>query len=363
MGGARTHVLGLAQTYASTFPDDHVLLVAQPEILRALADLPSTWTPRAEPAQTRGNVGRFVWEQLVLPRLARQWGADVLLSYGSFVPLRSPCPTVLHASNALPFTPRYWHRLRSYPPATQVGAHLRWSLLRRSLQRATRILTPSRAMCQMIAQTLPTTADRLDVAPLGVGLPFHQARWQPPPSPEILAVSLHGVNKEFDILLHAFDRLRRDYPTAKLALTGTPEQSTWARAAQDLVQQLGLGNSAGFVGDLSHGTLPLRLAQSSIVVFPTWSESFGLPLAEALAVGVPTIAGDVPACREVAADAARYYHPGNAESLAAELAALLGNPTEAAALAGRAKGRGADFTWERNVRLTRDSLRRAVDPS
>ena len=104
MGGARAHVLGLVPELAHLAPDDEVLLIAQPDLLDALPPLPANWQLHAERAQTRGFVDRLAWEQRVLPRIASSWRADVLLSFGSFVPLRSPCPTVLEAGNALPFT-------------------------------------------------------------------------------------------------------------------------------------------------------------------------------------------------------------------------------------------------------------------
>src|SRR5438067_667570 len=108
MGGARAHVLGLVPELAALAPSDQVLLLAQPDLIADLPPLPDTWHVQAEQAQHRGFIGRLAWEQLALPRIAERWRADVLLSFGSFVPLRSPCPMVLEAGNALPFSRAYW---------------------------------------------------------------------------------------------------------------------------------------------------------------------------------------------------------------------------------------------------------------
>src|SRR5688572_22036978 len=102
MGGARAHLLGLVPELAALDPEDRFLLLAQPDLLAELPPLGAAWELRAERAQTRGFIGRLAWEQGTLPRIARRWGADVLLSFGSFVPLRSGLPTVLEAGNALP---------------------------------------------------------------------------------------------------------------------------------------------------------------------------------------------------------------------------------------------------------------------
>src|SRR5207248_2464392 len=112
MGGARAHLLGLVPELAAIAAHDQVLLLAQPDLIEELPPLPGSWQVRAERAQRRGFLGRLIWEQRRLPRIAGAWGADVLLSFGAFVPLRCPCPTVLEAGNALPFTPAFWHIVR-----------------------------------------------------------------------------------------------------------------------------------------------------------------------------------------------------------------------------------------------------------
>ena len=125
MGGARAHVLGLLPELASIAPSDEVLVLAQPDLISELAPLPLTWNIRAERADRRSFVGRLIWEQRVLPRIAARWGADALLSFGSFVPLRSTCPSVLEAGNALPFTRAYWRVLEHQPLRLQAQERAR----------------------------------------------------------------------------------------------------------------------------------------------------------------------------------------------------------------------------------------------
>ncbi|HET6316133.1 MAG TPA: hypothetical protein VFG86_06730, partial [Chloroflexota bacterium] len=146
MGGARAHVLGLTPELAAIAPEDEVLLLAQQDLLAELPPLPSGWSLRVGRAQSRGFLSRLAWEQRTLPGIAERWRADVLLSFGSLVPQRAPCPTVLEAGNALPFTRAYWQVLTREPMQAQVEAHARWALLLASLRAAKRVLTPTRAM-------------------------------------------------------------------------------------------------------------------------------------------------------------------------------------------------------------------------
>jgi glycosyltransferase involved in cell wall biosynthesis len=360
MGGARAHVLGLAPELAAIAPDDEVLFLAQPDLIAELPPLPSTWTLHAERAETRGFVGRLIWEQRVLPRIAYRWHADVLLSFGSFVPLRAPCPTVLEAGNALPFTRAYWQELRHEPFRLQVEEHARWALLRAALRAARRVLTPTRAMRQDVLIRLPDIGPKVDVAVWGVAPIFHHWRWSEPPGQAILGVSKHGINKEFDVLIAAMSHLRRRWPGVQLMLTGTADESRWSRRSAALADQLGVADRVCFAGNVPNRDIPSLIQRARLLVFPTWCESFGLPVAEGLAMGAPVVAADIPACREVGGDAARYYTTGSAQSMSEAIGDLLDSPDRAAALGDAAYARGRNFTWRDNAFAVRQSLLSAV---
>jgi glycosyltransferase involved in cell wall biosynthesis len=359
MGGARAHVLGLVPELARLAPDDEVLLLAQPDLLADLPPLPATWKLRAEQPQRRGFLARLAWEQLALPRLANRWRADVLVSFGSFVPLRADCPTVLEAGNALPFTRAYWDALRREPLRLRLSELMRLLLLRASLEAATRILAPTRAMRTDVVSSLPRLAERVDVAVWGVAEVFHAARWQPG-GQAVLGVSKHGINKEFDVLVAA---MAQTQPDVCLELTGTSDESRWSRRTAALAAQLGLDGRVRFLGDIPNPRVPELVGRARLVVLPTWCESFGLPLAEALAMGAPAVAADIPACREVGADAACYYRAGDAQSLARTLTDMLrrlDDDSLAASISKQARQRGQQFTWRRNAVEVRASLMKAT---
>ena len=255
MGGARAHVLGLVPQLAQVAPDDQVLLLAQPDLLADLPPLPSSWATRLD--RPMGQARRLIWEQRALARLAAEWGADVLLSFGSFVPLRAPCPTVLEAGNALPFTRAYWLRLRDEASLRVRAQELaRWGLLRASLRAARRVLAPTRAMRQDVVSALPDLADRVDVAPWGVSDVFHQAAWSDPGQDVLLGVSKHGINKEFDVLVASL--VHPALRNVRLRLTGTPDESRWARRTLAAARQLGVGHVAQEADPLGHAQLASR---------------------------------------------------------------------------------------------------------
>lgn len=59
----------------------------------------------------------------------------------------------------------------------------------------------------------------------------------------------------------------------------------------------------------SDGELSTWLKHAQALLFPSFAEGYGLPLVEALALGTPVIASDLPVFREIAGDIPEYLDP------------------------------------------------------
>jgi glycosyltransferase involved in cell wall biosynthesis len=58
------------------------------------------------------------------------------------------------------------------------------------------------------------------------------------------------------------------------------------------------------------------LIQARALVFFSWYEGFGLPIGEALSVGCPVIASDIPVHHEVGGESISYCYPQDVQGLA-----------------------------------------------
>lgn len=72
-------------------------------------------------------------------------------------------------------------------------------------------------------------------------------------------------------------------------------------------------------GSASDRDVATYLSRARALLLPSFTEGYGLPLVEALALGVPCICSDVPVFREVAGDSATYIDPIDGPGWQAEI--------------------------------------------
>ncbi len=78
--------------------------------------------------------------------------------------------------------------------------------------------------------------------------------------------------------------------------------------------------------DMTDGELAALLQGARALLFPSFAEGYGLPLAEAVAAGVPVIASNLPVFREVVGDTVAYIDPLDAEGWLAAVMELARKP-------------------------------------
>jgi alpha-1,3-rhamnosyl/mannosyltransferase len=192
------------------------------------------------------------------------------------------------------------------------------------------------------------------VTPNGVDPSFFELRPPEGPRPRyLLAVGTFEPRKNLPVLLEAFRALRREGRDLQLVVVGR----------QAFTQLLPLGDLAPHVrltGLVPDEELRSLYAGATCFVLPSLHEGFGLPLAEAMAVGVPAVASDIPALREVGGEAVRYAPPGDPEGFAAAIRAALDDVDGSRLRVAAARGRARRFRWEDTARATLAVYRRVT---
>lgn len=153
-------------------------------------------------------------------------------------------------------------------------------------------------------------------------------------TPVLVNVGRQEFQKGHHVLLRAAARLSTRRPVAVLVAGRTGKATTGLRALQ---RDLGLAGTVRFLGH--RDDVPEVLAAADVFVFPSLYEGLGGAVLEAMALGIPVVASDLPVLREVVQPGRTglLVPPGDPVALAQAVDGLLDRPARAAALGQRAR--------------------------
>ena len=230
------------------------------------------------------------------------------------------------------------------------------SILRPALEQASAVLVISEKTRQDLLDCYPVAGleKRVTVVPLGFDTQVVAGALPEGLEPGfILAVGTVEPRKNYPRLLAAYRALRaRAAAPPSLVIAGRPG---WAFG--DTLARIRSEPGVRYLGHVDDATLAALYESAAVLAFPSLYEGFGLPLLEAMARGLPAVAGNVGAMPELAGDAALFVDPEDIEAIAGALEQVLGDSALRARLAAEGKRRAAGFTWQRSAELTRNVLR------
>jgi glycosyltransferase involved in cell wall biosynthesis len=168
---------------------------------------------------------------------------------------------------------------------------------------------------------------------------------QRPDSVEILHVGSTIPRKRIDVLLEILASIRKECPHVRLIRIGgafTAEQTR-------LLNRLNLDHSIQVLPFIDRPVLAAVYRRAALVLLPSEREGFGLPVVEAMACGTPIVASDIPALREVGAEAATYCEVADVPTWSKIVLELLSERAEKPERWAERRAAGitqaAKFTW------------------
>jgi glycosyltransferase involved in cell wall biosynthesis len=178
------------------------------------------------------------------------------------------------------------------------------------------------------------------VAWLAPGLAAPPPAPRPPGPPYFVVLGTIEPRKNHLLLLQLWRRLAERLGAAAPRLLVVGRRGWECENAVDLLERCAA--LRGLVVErpgYADAELAACLRHAQALLFPSFAEGYGLPLVEALAMGVPVIASDLPAFREIAGDVPDYLDPldGKAWGEAVEAYARPASPERQAQL-GRLAG-------------------------
>jgi glycosyltransferase involved in cell wall biosynthesis len=210
------------------------------------------------------------------------------------------------------------------------------------LHRASRVVVISQYIRDQVKQHLNIGEPRLKVIPDGLP-PLADAEPVKEPAPYIFCVGSYQPHKNLARLILAYQKLRVENPSLKLKIAGLPEKRFQQdRELDRLLKTPGVER----LGYLTPEELSANYRGASVFCFPSLEEGFGLPILEAMSVGVVVVTSDASCMPETAGDAAIFVDPTNVDDMALGLrTALHLDPRAKEKLIQKGRDRARLFCW------------------
>jgi alpha-1,3-rhamnosyl/mannosyltransferase len=245
---------------------------------------------------------------------------------------------------------------RDYPP-----------LAREHARRADAIIVPSAFTAGEVERRLGIAPERIAVCPHGA--PDWTPRSAPPKDGYVLFFSTLEPRKNVGGLLDAYERLiaggaaagagapNASIPELVLAGKATDEARPWL----ERIERPPLQGMVRHIGYVKPGDRRALYDGARLLVMPSFEEGFGIPVLEAMSVGVPVVAANRGSLPEVLGDAGPLVDPDHPDAMAAAIARFLKDETYTAECVRRGLARAKEFRWDRTAERVNAAYGQAIE--
>jgi glycosyltransferase involved in cell wall biosynthesis len=354
--GVGAYVLALARRLPLLAPEDRFFLFSASLKDRFPAEAwPSNVTFVDRPIPVKAL--NYAWNRLGWPALDRFVGAPLDL-------VHSPHPLIVPGRTARHVITLHDLFFLKHPEMTDAEVRRDYApLVRDHVKRAHGVICVSEYTAREAQLLLDVPREKICVIPNGVD-PAYRAQVSDAEVSEVLSrrqlprgailyVGSQEKRKNLVNLAMAYlglSRRRRRLPPLVMVGPG-PE---WTQGGSVF------GSQITATGYMETREIRALMAASALLVLPSLEEGFGLPVAEAMAAGLPVVCSRGSALEEVAGGAATLVDPLDAGSIAAGIERLLEDPSQADAQRQRGLEWSRQFDWDSAARKTLDCYRRVL---
>jgi len=355
--GVGAYVLALARRLPDLAPDDRFYYFSASLRDRYPAsEWPKNVTLADKPIPVQAL--NYTWNRLGFPALDRLVGASLDL-------IHSPHPLIVPGKRAKHIVTIHDLFFLKHPEMTEAEVRRDYApLVKDHVRRADGVICVSQHTAHEARLLLDVPPEKIAVIPNGVD-PAYRA--------EVTAADVEAVLQ------------RRRLPRGALLYVGSEEKRknlvTLARAYMALGQKhrqlpplvlVGPGSHWGQGGSIAGGmqihatgyleTREIRalMAVSKALVLPSLEEGFGLPVAEAMAAGLPVVCSQGSGLEEVAGGAATLVNPLDTRSVASGIEKILDDPKRADEQRRAGLERSRQFDWDVSARMTMEFYRKVL---
>jgi glycosyltransferase involved in cell wall biosynthesis len=302
------------------------------------------------------SANKFTWNLWTLPRYLRKNPVDVYHTQyitPFFVPRKIKIVTTIH-DISFNFFPKY----------------IKWTdlfflktLIPISLWRADKVIAVSEFTRGELMKYYKVDRAKADCVHNAVSEDYFEK--------EITSQNLQAVRKKYDLpekfilyvgtlqprknltaLIEAYAKIKNEIPRLKLVLGGKRSARNFDKRIDKAIKKYSLDSDVIFPGFIAEADKKAVFAAAEMFCFPSLYEGFGIPVLEAMAAGIPAIASNIPAHREVAGEAALFFSPENAGELSGKIIEIFKNKDLRNELIEKGKAQCRKFTWKESAQKT-----------
>jgi glycosyltransferase involved in cell wall biosynthesis len=304
----------------------------------------------------------YWWFEKSIPKVLQENNIDVFISPDGFASLNTSVPQILtihdlgfeHFPEHVPFLVRKFYRY--FTP--------------KYCEKATKILAVSAYTKQDIISTYNIETKKIEVVYNGFDthlaslkggtqpvqaerlVPFRGFRGEP----YFIFVGAVHPRKNVLGLLKAFEQFKTSYSHAhQLVIVG---RKAWMnKELEDFYEKMQFKKEVIWIEKIERADLIQLMQQSFGLVYPSLFEGFGIPIIEAMSLGIPVICSNVSAMPEVAGNAALLVQPDNTIEIAAAMNELIINDVLRNDLIAKGKIRATHFDWNTSAEKVVDIIK------
>lgn len=174
--------------------------------------------------------------------------------------------------------------------------------------------------------------------------------------PYLLALGIYKSHKNWDFLLAQLRELRGKIPIIACLGLGDGIDRFLAKA-----RKFGVEDCVLPLPRIDRYALGALYRQAHGLVYPSVAEGFGLPVLEAMSLGVPVLIADRSPMKDITGDGAFTFDPDWPETFRESCLAFVHDEPMRKTLAAKARQRAKDFSWAKTAGIIEQAFHRAVE--
>lgn len=306
------------------------------------------------PFSNKKRTVRLLIEQTVLPYYAKKEKLDILHSPNNVAPLLKNTASVL--------TIQTLHNFLYQKDLPFFKTRYRQMHMKVSARRADHVITPSASTRADAIKILRLNPDRVTSILDYVSMPtlFPNGIHSDPgilikykiEKPYIFSPSSMYPYKNIAGMLKVLKILKEKFELPHRLVVAGRDDISYYPCVIKLARELGVIDSFQYIGNVLHEETPSLYRFADITFFPTYCETFGIPVLESMAIGTPVVCSNRSSLPEVAGDGAVQVDPDDVDGMSRSIHRLVRDQAQREKILKKGRERAQYFTCKNAARQT-----------